>query len=36
MAIPLLKALNELHPDLKPSYMLADAGYDYTPIYQQA
>ena len=36
MAIPLLKALNELHPDLKPSHMLADAGYDYAPIYQQA
>lgn len=25
MAIPLLKALNELHPDLKPSYMLANS-----------
>jgi len=36
LAIPLLKALNELHPELKPSYILADAGYDYTPIYQQA
>ena len=36
LAIPLLKALNELHPKLKPSYLLADAGYDYTPIYQQA
>ncbi|WP_139314642.1 transposase, partial [Desulfosporosinus metallidurans] len=36
MAIPLLKALHELRPNLKPSYTLLDAGYDYTPIYQQA
>ena len=36
LAIPLLKALKEHHPELKPSYILADAGYDYTPIYQQA
>ncbi|KLU64083.1 transposase DDE domain protein [Desulfosporosinus acididurans] len=36
MAIPLLKALHELHPQLKPSYSLLDAGYDYSPIYQQA
>jgi transposase len=35
MAIPLLKALSEIHPYLKPSYVLADAGYDYKPIYQQ-
>lgn len=35
MAIPLLKALTEIHPYLKPSHILADAGYDYTPIYQQ-
>lgn len=35
MAIPLLKALGEIHPYLKPSYVLADAGYDYSPIYQQ-
>lgn len=36
LAIPLLKALKELHPELKPSFVLADAGYDYIPIYQQA
>jgi len=36
LAIPLLKALKELHPQLKPSFILADAGYDYSPIYQQA
>ncbi|MDA8442423.1 MAG: IS1182 family transposase [Peptococcaceae bacterium] len=36
MAIPLLKALSEVHPYVKPSYVLADAGYDYTPIYKQA
>ena len=36
MAIPLLKALGEHHPYVKPSYALADAGYDYTPIYKQA
>jgi len=36
MAIPLLKALHEFHPKLKPSYSLLDAGYDYSPIYQQA
>ena len=36
MAIPLLKALHELHPKLKPSYTLFDAGYDYAPIYHQA
>lgn len=35
LAIPLLKALHELHPKLKPSYSLLDAGYDYSPIYQQ-
>jgi transposase len=35
MAIPLLKALSEIHPCLNPSYVLADAGYDYSPIYQQ-
>ncbi|RNC27961.1 MAG: hypothetical protein AWM53_02072 [Candidatus Dichloromethanomonas elyunquensis] len=29
MAIPLLKALSELHPYVKPTYALADAGYDY-------
>lgn len=36
MAIPLLKALCEIHPYLNPSFILADAGYDYYPIYQQA
>lgn len=36
MAIPLLKSLSEKHPYLNPSYILADAGYDYVPIYQQA
>lgn len=36
MAIPLLKALTKNHPYLKPSYVLADAGYDLVPIYQQA
>jgi len=36
MAIPLLKALSEKHPYLNPSHILADAGYDYSPIYQQA
>ena len=35
MAIPLLKALSETHPYLNPSNMLADAGYDLVPIYQQ-
>lgn len=35
IAIPLLKALHELYPELKPSYSLLDAGYDYSPIYQQ-
>jgi transposase len=35
MAIPLLKALSEIHPNLNPSYVLADAGYDYYPVYQQ-
>lgn len=35
MAIPLLKALSEIHPYLKPSYVLSDAGYDFNPIYQQ-
>lgn len=35
MAIPLLKSLNETHPYLKPLNVLADAGYDYHPIYQQ-
>ncbi len=36
MAILLLKALSEVHPYLKPSYVLADVGYDYTPFYKQA
>jgi transposase len=35
MAIPLLKFLGEVHPYLNPSYVIADAGYDYNPIYQQ-
>lgn len=35
MAIPLLKALAEKHPYLNPSHILADAGYDLLPIYQQ-
>jgi hypothetical protein len=35
MAIPLLKAPSERHPYVKPTYVLADAGYDYNPIYQQ-
>lgn len=36
MAIPLLKSLTEFHPYLKVDYVLADAGYDLVPIYQQA
>jgi transposase len=36
LAIPLLKALVERHPYLNPSHILADAGYDLLPIYQQA
>jgi transposase len=36
MAIPLLKALAERHPDLPVSLVLADAGYDLVPIYKQA
>ncbi|ACL18256.1 transposase IS1182 family protein [Desulfitobacterium hafniense DCB-2] len=36
MAIPLIKALSEKHPYLNPSHILADAGYDYAPIYEQA
>ncbi|OCT12600.1 hypothetical protein A8709_32830 [Paenibacillus pectinilyticus] len=35
-AIPLLKLLTEFHPYFKVDYVLADAGYDLAPIYQQA
>ncbi|SIQ83874.1 Transposase DDE domain-containing protein [Paenibacillus macquariensis] len=35
-AIPLLKSLSEFYPYLKVDYVLADAGYDLVPIFQQA
>jgi hypothetical protein len=35
MAIPLLKALRETRPYLNPTHVIADAGYDLVPIYQQ-
>lgn len=34
-AIPLLKGLAHLHPDYSFQYVTTDAGYDYTPIYEQ-
>ncbi|MCY9692577.1 transposase [Paenibacillus alginolyticus] len=36
LAIPLLKSLAEHHPYLRVDYVLADAGYDLVPIYQQS